>query len=121
MLVRFSFVQDLVIKMIMPFYLIWLTIKLVFIMKSERNGFKTNESITKLTALKNVELIPDLNLEDVKRRAAELTTEKQRVTINDVIMTVMSKSIHDYLRQKTEDKSTKFVQMACPFSLRPPP
>ena len=76
MMIRFSFVQDLVIKLIMPFYLIWLTIKLVVLMKSERNGFKTDESIKKLTALKNVEFIPDLNLEDVKRRAAELTSER---------------------------------------------
>ena len=71
---RFTFVQDLLIKLSIPFLLIWLTIKLLFIMKSERNGFKTSENIKKLNALKNVELLPDLNLEDVKKRAAELTT-----------------------------------------------
>jgi len=36
-------------------------------------------------------------------------------------MTIMSKTVQDYLREKTDDKDTKFVQMACPFSLRPPP
>lgn len=121
MLIRFGFLQSLIIKLIMPIFMIWLTIKLVFVMKSERNGFKTNENIKKLDSLKNVTLIPDLNLEDVKRRAAELSTEKQKVTINDIISAVLSKSLHDYLRQKTEDKTTNFVQMACPFSLRPPP
>ena len=57
----------------MPFYLIWLTIKLVFIMKSERNGYKTNEVCGKLKALKNFEFIPDLNIEDLKKKAAELS------------------------------------------------
>ena len=59
--------------MSMPFYLIWLTIKLVFIMKSERNGYKTNEVCGKLKALKNFEFIPDLNIEDLKKKAAELS------------------------------------------------
>jgi len=36
-------------------------------------------------------------------------------------MTVLSKSIHDYLRKNTDDTTTKSVNMACPFSLRPPP
>ena len=74
MMVRFSFIQDVLIKLSMPFYLIYLTFKLLFVMKVERNGFKTNENVAKLTAHKNVELIPDLNIQDVKKRAAELTT-----------------------------------------------
>ena len=36
-------------------------------------------------------------------------------------MTVLSKTVDDYLREKTDDKVTKSVNMACPFSLRPPP
>ena len=95
---RFGFFQDLIIKMCMPFYLIWLTFKLVFLMKSERNGYKTDEVCGKLKALKSFEFIPDLSIKDVKKKAAELSsTGQQKVTINDVIMTVMSKSIHDYL------------------------
>ena len=73
-IVRLGFFQDLFIKMCMPFYLIWLTIKLVFIMKSERNGYKTDEVCGKLKALKNFEFIPDLNIEDVKKKAAELSS-----------------------------------------------
>ena len=44
-----------------------------------------------------------------------------RITINDVLMTVLSKSIKDYLNEHTEDKKTEFVRLACPFSLRAPP
>lgn len=36
-------------------------------------------------------------------------------------MTVMSKSIHDYLREHTKDQTTKWIKLACPFSIRPPP
>ena len=36
-------------------------------------------------------------------------------------MSAVSKSINDYLRKHTDDKTTKSVCMACPFSLRPPP
>ena len=36
-------------------------------------------------------------------------------------MTAISKSIHDYLREKTEDKTTMQTVMACPFSLRRAP
>lgn len=36
-------------------------------------------------------------------------------------MTVMSKTINDYMLAYSEDRTTKFVNMACPVSLRPPP
>ena len=121
LLIRFSFLQDISIKLMMPFYLLWLAFKLVILMKNERNGFKTPAVTEKLTSLKNYEMIPDICLNDVKKRAAELTTPRMKVTINDVLMTVLSKTINDYLRKHTDDKETKFVQMACPFSLRPPP
>ena len=120
-LVRFSLLQDILIKLLLPFYLLWLTFKLLFVMKSEKNGFKNPAITSKLNSLKNIQLIPDININDVKRCAAELTGPGIKVTINDVLMTVLSKTIYDYLRLKTEDKETNFVNMACPFSLRPPP
>ena len=69
LLVRLSFFQSVLIKLIMPFYIHYLGFKILFFTSSERNGFK-NETITnKLTAHKNVECIPDINLEDIKHRA----------------------------------------------------
>ena len=50
-----------------------------------------------------------------------MTTKERRVTLNDVVMTVLSKTIYDYLQKYTEDRTTKSVNMAVPFSLRPPP
>lgn len=45
---KFSFLQDIAIKAAMPFYLILLTFKLLFVMKVERNGFKTDAVCGKL-------------------------------------------------------------------------
>ena len=36
-------------------------------------------------------------------------------------MTVLSKTLHDYLREYTDDKTTEYIKIACPFSLRPQP
>ena len=80
----------------MPFYINYLSIKLMFILPRELNGCKNDQIISKLTTLKNIEFIPDINLDDIKRRATELTTDRLRVTINDILMTVLSKSIKDY-------------------------
>lgn len=43
------------------------------------------------------------------------------MTFNDILMTAISKSIKDYLTEKTSDKETKYITMACPFSLRRKP
>mmetsp|Transcript_21124 Transcript_21124/g.26000 ORF Transcript_21124/g.26000 Transcript_21124/m.26000 type:complete len:287 (-) Transcript_21124:542-1402(-) len=121
LMVRLSFIQNLLIKLALPFYINYLSFKMLFLLPKERNGFKNDKIIAKLSSHKNVDFVPDIDLNDVKKRANELTTDSVRVTINDVLMTVLSKSIKDYLDEHTSDKDTKFVRMACPFSLRPPP
>ena len=105
LLVRLSFLQKLLIKLSLPIYMNYLTVKLI-LMGPHVNGFKHDKVTSKLNSHKNVEFIPDINLEDIKKRASELTTDKLRVTINDVLMTVMSKTIKDYLTKHTEDKET---------------
>ena len=101
LMVRFSFVQNLVIHLLVPFYLVWLTVKLVVLMKAERNGYKNDEIKSKLVAHKNVEFVPDIDMNDVKKRAAELSSERNKITINDVLMTVISKTVNDYLKEHT--------------------
>ena len=121
LLIRFSFLQDLAMKLVMPIYLLWLGFKLVIIFGIERNGFKTNENVKQLTSKKNVVLLPDINIKDLKRRARELTTDVTKITINDILMTTLSKTLHDYLRLHTDDKETTWLKFAVPFSLRRPP
>lgn len=106
-LIRFTWLKDLLMKCVMPFYLLWLVFDILFIRKAERNGFKTNENTKKLTAVKNVRFIPDIPTETVKRRAKELSTKETRVTFNDILMTAISKSLNDYLRERTSDMTTK--------------
>ena len=91
----------------MPFVLLWLTFDILVLRKPERNGFKTKENILKLTAVKNIQFIPDIPTELIKKRAKELSAPDARITFNDVLMTAVSKSLHDYLREKTDDKQTK--------------
>ena len=120
-MVRFSFLKDLLIKAMMPFYLLWLTIDLVGLRKADRNGYKSTEVMNSLTTKKNVKIVPDIPTDLVKKRAKELTTPEQRITFNDVLITALSKTIKDYLNGHTSDKTTDSVTCACPFSLRPPP
>ena len=112
----------------MPFVLLWLTFDILALRRPERNGFKTNENSLKLSAVKNVHFIPDIPTELVKKRAKELSSSSSsssssdaRITFNDVLMTAISKSLHDYLREKTEDRRTQQAILACPFSLRRAP
>ena len=109
------------IKLAMPFYLIWLVFDLFVLKRFAVNGIKTAEAVKKLNTYKHLRFIPDISTELVKKRAKELSTPQMKLTINDIIMTVMSKSLHDYLREKTDDKTTKEIFIACPFSLRPKP
>lgn len=53
-MVRFSWLQDILIKACMPFYFIYLTVVLLVLLKPERNGFKSVEINRKLTNYKNV-------------------------------------------------------------------
>lgn len=65
-------------------------------MKPERNGFKTEENIKKLEAVKQYAFIPDIETNLIKQRTKELSTDGQKVTFNDILMTAISKSLHDY-------------------------
>ena len=42
-------------------------------------------------------------------------------TLNDVLLTVLSLSLKQYLLEYTEDRKTSELWLSCPFSLRPPP
>ena len=105
-MVRFSWLQDVLIKVLMPFYLIYITFVLVVLRKREQNGFKTPAITAKLTALKNVQFVPDISADLVRKRAKELSTPQMKVTFNDILMTSISKSMSDYLREKTGDRTT---------------
>ena len=90
-------------------------------MKAERNGLKSEKAIKSMSAHKLIEFVPDIPTELIKTRAKALSTPEARITFNDVLMTALSKTLHDYLREVKNDKETKSINMTCPFSLRRAP
>jgi len=114
-------VQSLMIKATMPFYCLYLVYKILIVLQPAINGFKTEELVERMDVVKNVQLVPDIPTELVKKRARELQRDGQHVTFNDLLMTALSKTVYEYLRKETPDKTTDFVNLACPFSVRRKP
>ena len=50
----------------------------------------------KLDAVKQFAFIPDIETNLIKQRTKELSTDGHKVTFNDILMTAISKSLHDY-------------------------
>ena len=61
-------------------------------------------------------LVHDLKFDTLKKRSKELGC-----SINDIIMTCVSRMFKQYLVEKCNDTSTKQLRLAFPLSLRPPP
>ena len=68
-MVRFSFIQNVVICLCLPFNMLWNAIKLIILTKVEKNGYKNPEMCKKLSVLKQAEFVPDINIADIKKRA----------------------------------------------------
>ena len=103
---RFGWFKDLLIKLCMPILIPYGLVKAAVTLKPERNGLKTDEIMKKLNCVKNVEMIPDIPTELVRKRAKELSTPQRKITFNDILMTAISKTINDYLKEKTNDNQT---------------
>ena len=114
-MIRFSAFQQILQMLIMPFYVVFLTTKLLFFMKDDKSPFSKPEITNNLTALKVQAISHDLSLDLVKKRGKELGC-----TINDIIMTAASRTIKQHF-ESLGDSTTKSIRLAFPFSLRPPP
>ena len=90
----------------MPILIPYGLVKAAVTLKPERNGLKTDEIMKKLNCVKNVEMIPDIPTELVRKRAKELSTPQRKITFNDILMTAISKTVNDYLKEKTNDNQT---------------
>ena len=62
------------IKVFMPFLVPYGLVKAATSLVKERNGLKTDEMIKKLSAIKNVQMIPDIPTDLIRKRAKELST-----------------------------------------------
>ena len=102
-MLRFGWFKDLMIKLFMPFLIPYGLVKAAASLVKERNGLKTDEIVKKLSSVKNVEMIPEIPTELIRKRAKELSTPEKKITFNDIIMTAISKTVKDYLKEKTDD------------------
>jgi len=102
--------------LLVPIYVNYLNIKLLGFMDTQNNGLNTAEIRAKLTAHKQVALVHDININILKKKSKELGC-----SLNDVILTCVSRMFKKYLDEKTDDKTTKQIRLAFPLSIRAPP
>ena len=96
-IVRLTPLQRLQIYLAAPFYYFGGVAPKVDAMKPDRNCFKTEEMCKKLSEIKNVVILPDLSLDRVKKRTKEISSETgTHITINDYLMSILSKTVSDY-------------------------
>ena len=79
-MLRFGWFKDLMIKLFMPFLIPYGLVKAAVTLVKERNGLKTDEIVKKLSAVKNVEIIPDIPTDLIRKRAKELSTPQNPKT-----------------------------------------
>jgi hypothetical protein len=106
-----SFFEQLLIYLICPFA----TLKIIYIAlisSRDQNAIKNGKP---LAGVKNGAISKVFSVDQIKKKGNKLGS-----TINDVIMTISSMSIKQYLVKKGDTK-TNHVTLAIPFSMRAPP
>lgn len=104
-------IEKVFLYLALPFSIVRVALKLL-LMPSDRNAFHTGK---KLSGIKKASISKDILLEDLKVKSRILG-----VTINDLLMTLTSVSLHEYLRSKG-DLKTNSLHFSMPISLREAP
>ena len=101
--------------MLSPFQVLWLSVKLIAFVPTDYTHYRQPEVINNLSIPKRMAICKDISLDMVKKKSRELNC-----TINDIIMTATSRTLKKHL-ESVGDSKTQSIQLAFPFSLRPPP
>jgi len=109
---KFSLLEKIYINFLVPFVTLKILFKSLFIDKKEKNAIRSGKP---LTGIKKGAMSKDYSLEDIKK-----VSKKYGVTVNDVLMTVTSISLKEYLEAKGDLKA-KSINLSMPISLREPP
>lgn len=104
----------------MPFGMVYITFKLLWLALQPWNAMKNREIVDQLTSQKVIDILPEIAFKDVKDKCTAVSTPKQKVTVNDLLLTVLSKTLREYLVELGDTK-TDTVYLIAPFSLRPQP
>lgn len=78
----------------LPLNILWCSFLTVVVLPKENNGFKNKNIVSKLTPIKKAAISPNIPIDLLREEA-----KRQRGTINDVLMTVLSLSLKEYLRK----------------------
>lgn len=90
--------------LILPLNLIWCSFLTVACLPKECNGFKNPQISQSLTRQKSAVISQDIPIRLLDQKAKQM-----RGTRNDVIMTLLSLSLKQYLAEHTEDKKTECI------------
>ena len=107
-----------------PFYFLGVKAKMMNTLRPEINCFKNYEICKKLSEEKNFVILPDISLGCVKKRTEEISSESgSEISVNDFLLSVFSKTIHDYdaAKKGQDDPKLESINLGCPYSLRPKP
>ena len=108
---KLSLLEKLFLYLALPFSILKVALQL-FTSAGDKSIINNEKP---LTGVKRAKVSKDLSMIRIKEKSKELN-----VTINDILMTITSISIKQYLKQKG-DTLTKTVKLSMPFSLREPP
>ena len=100
----------------MPFNLLYCLYLTQIGLKNELNGFKNPQISANLSPVKRGRISKDIPIELLKKKGKEM-----KGTLNDVLMTVLSLSLRQYLVKFKNDSKTTHLNLLVPFSIRPPP
>ena len=107
-------IQKIILNILYPIVLHhWYTLESLCLLPTQTN-YIVKAAKDKQTILKKACFSQDLCIDHIKAAG-----KKYNVTINDILMTILSKSIKEFLVSKG-DNETKNICLALPFSLRNP-
>ena len=109
---KFSLFEKVYINCLIPFVTLKILMRSLCFDKKEKNAIRSGRP---LTGVKKGAMSKDYSVEDVKK-----VGKKFGVTINDVLMTITSVSLKEYLEAKGDLKA-KTIKLSMPISLREPP
>lgn len=111
---KMDWTQTIVLHLTLPFLIAYYTVESLFLLPAQTNTFKKKAESGQLSPVKNACLSADISLDLIKQCG-----KKHGVTINDVIMTVISASLHEHFASQGDTKVDQ-ITLAVPFSLRKP-
>ena len=109
--IRLGFFSLMMIFCTLPLLVFYYTIESQFLLETQTNAICTRKG-AKRTNLKNGCIGPDIPLSKLKDAAHE-----RKVSINDVLMAIISSALKEYL-VKIGDTNSERLNLLVPFSLR---